>query len=158
MSKINPEAISIFHITVYKSIVSPSEAYIDNQQKPSNVRVGYSHNFAFNFELKNVRLRLEVLLDGIDEKEELIGIQGNFGIEFHFHVGNLEDFLESKDGENKIQGTLGTTLLSIGFSTSRGIILEKTLNTPLNGVILPVIDPAAMIQMLPVQVGAPLEQ
>jgi len=149
MSKINPESISIFQINVFKSIVSPSEAFIDNPQKPSNFRVGYSHNFAFNFELKNVRMRLEVLLDGINEKEEVIGIQGNFGIQFH--VDNLEDFLENKEGENKILGILGTTLLSIAFSTSRGIILEKTLNTPLNGIILPVIDPAAMIKMLPSQ-------
>jgi hypothetical protein len=151
MSKINPEAISIFQINVFKSIVSPSETFIDNPQKPTNFRVGYSHNFAFNFELKNVRMRLEVMLDGIDEKEELIGIQGNFGIEFHFHIVNLEEFLENKEGENKIQGILGTTLLSIAFSTSRGIILEKTLNTPLNGIILPVIDPSAMIKMLPSQ-------
>lgn len=95
-------------------------------------------------------MRLEALLDGINKKEEPIGIQGNFGIEFHFRVDNLEAFLENKEGENKIQGLLGTTLISIAFSTARGIIFEKTLNTPLNGIILPVIDPAAMIKMLPV--------
>jgi len=151
MSKINPESISIFHINVYKSSVNSSEVYIDIPQKPSNFRVSYSQNFAFNLELKNIRLRLEVLLDGINEKEEPIGIQGSFGIEFHFHVDNLEEFLENKEGENKIQGLLGITLISIAFSTSRGIILEKTLNTPLNGIILPVIDPAAMIKTLPAQ-------
>jgi len=151
MSKINPESISIFHINVYKSSVNSSEVYIDIPQKPSNFRVSYSQNFAFNLELKNIRLRLEVLVDGINEKEEPIGIQGSFGIEFHFHVDNLEEFLENKEGENKIQGLLGITLISIAFSTSRGIILEKTLNTPLNGIILPVIDPAAMIKTLPAQ-------
>lgn len=151
MRKINPESISIIHINVYKSIVSPSDIYVDNPQKPSNFRVGYTYNFAINVKLKNIRLRLEAMLDGINKKEEPIGIQGNFGIEFHFRVDNLEAFLENKEGENKIQGLLGTTLISIAFSTARGIILEKTLNTPLNGIILPVIDPAAMIKMLPVQ-------
>ncbi len=48
MRKINPESISIIHINVYKSIVSPSDIYVDNPQKPSNFRVSYSHNFAIN--------------------------------------------------------------------------------------------------------------
>jgi len=36
---------------------------------------------------------------------------------------------------------LAATLLGIAYSTSRGIIVEKTQNTFLGGIILPCIDP-----------------
>ena len=149
MSKINPDLIRLFQVKVYKSIVNPTEEYLDKPINPANFRVSYSQNLAFNFELKNIRIRLEILLDGIDEKEQMVGIQGDFGIEFHFHIENFEEFHETKEGENKINIILGTTLLSIAFSTARGIILERTQNTLLNGILLPVIDPNTLIKGLP---------
>ncbi|MFA6335927.1 MAG: hypothetical protein WCX48_10345 [Bacteroidales bacterium] len=40
---------------------------------------------------------------------------------------------------------LGASVMGIIYSTARGIILEKTHNSYLNGVILPVIDPGILL-------------
>ena len=146
MSKINPELISMFHVKVYKSIITTSPEYLEKPVKPGNFRVGYSQNSAFNFEKKNIRVRLEIILDGIDERENLIGIQGDFGLDFHFHVENLDEFIEELDGNKKVSGNLGPTLISIAYSTARGIVIERTQGTFLNGTILPVIDPNVFLK------------
>jgi len=44
------------------------------------------------------------------------------------------------NGNYLLQDVLIHTLLSIAYSTSRGIVLSRTQGTLLNGVILPVID------------------
>jgi len=113
---------------------------------PPTDSFSYSQNSAFNFDQKNIRIRLEILLDGIDEQETLIGVQGDFGLDFHFHIENIEEFIEESEGNKKISDNLGTTLISIAYSTARGIVLERTQGTFLNGTILPVIDPKELLK------------
>jgi hypothetical protein len=141
MSKVKPEHISIFKVQVYKSAVDTSIEYLEKPIKPGNFRVGFSQNAAFNLELKNVRIRIETALDGVDVEEKSVGIHGVFGIEFHFHIDNFEDFIEGEDEPKKINNILLETLLSIAYSTTRGIVIERTQGTHLNGVILPIIAP-----------------
>ena len=144
MSKIKPELIRIFKVQVFKSVIETSPECLDNPIKPGNFRVGFSQNSAFNIELKSVRIRLEIVLEGIDQEEKPIGVSGNFGIEFHIHVDNFEDFIKEDEGVNKINNLLLGTLLSIAYSTARGIVFDRTQGTHLNGVILPVIDPKVL--------------
>jgi len=149
MNKIKPELISLFQIRIYKLAISTLPEILENPAKPANFKVSYSQNSAFNFDLKNIRIRLEILLDGLDDKDQSLGIHGDFGIEFHFHIENLENFLEESDGIKKVSSILGSTLVSIAFSTARGIILERSQNTILNGIILPIIDPNQLIKEMP---------
>lgn len=95
-----------------------------------------------------MRIRLEIVLEGVDDNDNEIGLHGEYGIEFQLHVENLTEFLEeSENGQGKsIDGKLGPTLLAIVYSTARGIIIERTQATYFNGVILPVIDPNELIK------------
>jgi hypothetical protein len=45
-----------------------------------------------------------------------------------------------------IEEAIGATIAGISYSTSRGIVLERTLGTDFGGIILPVIDPAELIR------------
>jgi hypothetical protein len=148
MSKIVPEYISIFFVKVYKSNHAASPEYLDNPQKPSNIKVRFAQESAINETSQNVRIRLEIILDGVDENENEIGLHGEWGIEFKLHVENLSQFLvESENDQGKsIDGKLGPTLLAIVYSTARGIIIERTQATYFNGVILPVIDPNELLK------------
>ena len=146
MSKIIPESISVTQVKVFKSIVTTTPEYLEKPLKPGNFKVNFSQNSAFNFDLKNIRVRLEILLDGIDDQEKFIGIQGDFGLEFHFHVENLEAFIEERNGKKKVSSVLGNTLISIAYSTARGIVIERTQGTFLNGIILPIIDPKELLK------------
>ena len=66
-----------------------------------------------------------------------------------FKVENLIDFLDKVETEDKprynIDGGLGSTLVSIAYSTVRGIIFTRTQGTSLGSVILPVIDPKKLM-------------
>lgn len=41
---------------------------------------------------------------------------------------------------------LAASLVGLAYSTARGIILERTSGTILNGIIIPVIDPMKLLK------------
>jgi len=145
MSKIIPEKILIYQIRIYKINLNLSDQFLLNPKKPENYSIQFGHENAVDFEAKAIRIRLETILDGMNDKDEKLGVHAEYGIEFHFHVDNLEDFVEENENGKQVDSVLGTTILSIAFSTSRGIIIERTQGTYLEGIILPVIDPKELL-------------
>jgi hypothetical protein len=145
MSKIIPDKIAILLIKLFKTNLNMSEDFLKNPLVIDNYKVNFGHDTDFDFESKTIRIRLEIMLDGLNDKEEMIGIHAEYGIEFHFYVDNLDEFVQDNEGKKVVDSILGTTLLSIAFSTSRGIILERTQGTYFEGVILPVIDPRELL-------------
>ena len=97
------------------------------------------------------RFRLFITVNGMDEQQNKpLGLKVDYGIEYHFKVDNFQDMLhQTPDGDIEIDQELGVTLLSIAYSTSRGIILERTQGTFFEGVILPVIDPFKVLFPIP---------
>lgn len=147
MSIIDPSKISINCINIYKTNITADETYLSNPEEVKETRVGLSQESFFNFQQKLVAVRLNVVLEAIDKEKKLMGVKGEFGIEFQLSIDNLELFLEQSSTDNtfKVSGELGTTIMGIVYSTTRGIILEKTQNSFLRGTILPVINPASII-------------
>lgn len=45
----------------------------------------------------------------------------------------------------KASRDLGMSLIAIAYSTTRGIVLTRTAGTVLNGLILPVVDTAKLL-------------
>ena len=68
--------------------------------------------------------------------------------EFIFKVENMEELVEFNDDEKKaiISFELGINLVSIAYSTMRGVIHTRTQGTVLEGIIIPVIDPKLLLQ------------
>ena len=145
-NKINPELIRIDHIRIIKSNISVSNQYADYPEKPYRIVVQHKQNTASDLENKMIRIRLNTILEGRNKTEDKLGITGEFNIEFHMFVENLPDFIVKEDSQEKISSDLGSTLMGIVYSTARGIILERTQGTYLNGVILPVINPQILIK------------
>ena len=141
MSTIQPDLISVMSIKVFKAIQTTTDEYLDNPEKPDGVEIKIGQNTSFNIEAKNIRIRLNIQLEAKKNETEPIGLSGEYGLEFHIHVENLEEFLVQKDERVLIDGKFGGTLSGIVFSTARGIIFERTSSTFFNGVLLPVIDP-----------------
>ena len=77
-----------------------------------------------------------------------MGIEGEYHIEFEYHVENLDDFVTGgESNESKVvENILGATIAGISYSTARGIILNRTQATNFNGVLLPVINPADLLK------------
>jgi hypothetical protein len=143
-SKIIPEKIHIAQINVIHCHISTGDEYLNNPVKWDNIGISIRKEDAYSFENKGCRFRLFFKCVAMKKEREL-DLNAEIGIEFHFIVENFADFI-SKEGEhNKISLELSSTLLAIAFSTSRGIIVEKTQNTYFRGIILPVVDPVAVL-------------
>jgi hypothetical protein len=141
MSTIHPELITILSIKIFKSNISTTDEYMNDPVKPAGAEINVGQNTAFNLEKKNIRIRLIVKLEAKKNETESLGLTGEYVLEFHFHVDDLEQFIIEKYDKKYIDSKLGGTLNGIVYSTARGIIYERTAATAFEGVVLPVIDP-----------------
>jgi len=112
-----------------------------------------SHEFSFglgtglNPEDNIVGLKLVVEIEARDKKDRPLPIKGSYTHEMIFRVDNLEEFIENNGTEDIIDGLLGSTLVSIIYSTVRGIIYSRTQGTSLGVVIIPVIAPIKLMEL-----------
>lgn len=140
---INPQEIHLIKVNVFKTNILTSEEYLEKPIKVKDFSFGLSHESQYNLKASRINIRLYIELEGTNRKGDNIDLTGEYGIEFYFHIENIEKYIKEIKEEEKqasVEKILGMTLLSIAYSTARGIILERTQGTPFNGVILPVLD------------------
>jgi hypothetical protein len=91
-------------------------------------------------EKKLCRFVLNTLIKIVENKKE--ADVAFYSIEFLFQVENLDDLVDYKEKEKKVNVFmgLGTTIAGIAYGTMRGIIHTRTQGTVLNGIILPIIN------------------
>lgn len=146
MSTIRPELITILSVKIFRSTISTTDEYMNNPVKHAGVEIIVGQNTAFNVEKKNIRIRLNIDLEAKKNESEPIGLSGNYVLEFHIHVDNLEQFITEVEDKKLIDSQLGGTLNGIVYSTARGIIYERTATTAFGGIIMPVIDPNLLLK------------
>jgi hypothetical protein len=95
MSKIIPNLISVNSINVYKAAVDTSDEYLENPVKIENINVQYGQDTAYNIEAKAIRVRLQISMIALDNEEKHMGLEAEYGIEFHFTVDNIADFVDN---------------------------------------------------------------
>ncbi|MBP7496886.1 MAG: hypothetical protein KA792_04395 [Bacteroidales bacterium] len=146
MNTIIPKLINIFQININKIIITATDDTLNKGLKANELKMDFFHNTAFNFNKKNIRIRLIIIIDAFDKQNNECGIHFEYEFEFHLHIENLEEFIIKKKRQKQIDSYLGATLLGIVYSSARGIIFENSKNTLLNGVILPVIAPDELLK------------
>lgn len=143
---IDPDKIHLINIKTIKGNIDAA-ADID-------VNSIAGHEFSFelgtglNVEDNVIGMHLVVNIQAKDSADKLLPINGSYTHEIVFIVDNLKDFLEPDESGNnkyKIDGGLGSTIVSIAYSTIRGIIFTRTQGTSLGSVILPVINPKKLM-------------
>jgi hypothetical protein len=137
--------ISLSDIKILKSSVVTDEERVVKPSDFSSVKVGCKQITSFNLTDKSIRIIMDIGLCGVDEENSDVGVRGDFRFEYVFSVSNLGDYISDHDNSKKIDGNLGVALMSIAYSTSRGIIYEKIAGTFLAGSVIPVIDPSKLI-------------
>jgi hypothetical protein len=143
-AKIIPEKIHIAQINVIHCHISTGNEYLNHPVKWDKIGISIRKEDAYSFENKGCRFRLYFKCVALKNSIEL-DLTADIGIEYYFKVENFSDFVIKDGDQNKIDIQLGSTLLAIAFSTSRGIILEKTQNTYFRGIILPIVDPNSVL-------------
>lgn len=141
LNPVDPKQISILKINVLKSNI---ESPVDESQDENNV-TGYTMSLGneinYDVESKMVRIRLFLSFEGVKKNDEKSGLKGDFNLEYHFQVNNLEENIRDEKGVLKMNKDLIATLMGMAYSTSRGIVLERSSNTFFKGLIIPIIDP-----------------
>jgi hypothetical protein len=139
-----PEKISIISLKTIKGSIEAND-----NSGPMPV-VGHFYNFAVatgvDIEQQVVQVTITVDIEACGENQNRLGINGSYTHEVVFSVDDLVDHF-TKDGDNDfvISGAMGSTLLSIAFSTIRGIIFTRTQGTSLGTIILPVVNVATFV-------------
>ncbi|WP_316813242.1 hypothetical protein [Pedobacter heparinus] len=148
-SVVVPEKIFISSINITNAQVNTAQGIASNSWDKMEYQVKTKSQFSRN--TNDCKIVLSTDFRKNDENREPI-ISANFTIEFVFIIENLDEFrfVDEKKNENeeptiKIHKDLGIALMSIVYSTARGIILTRTAGTVLDGAILPVIDPASIL-------------
>lgn len=144
--QIKADKISIISIRILSGNISCSDEAANNHPVIEGCDTEISITHRFNAEMKQFLFLLQVNLNAKDQSNELIGITAEYKIEFIIQVDNLEEYkVDNEDGSHSYHPMLGGTLVSIVYSTARGIIISRTQGTLLEGVILPVIDPIKLL-------------
>lgn len=143
---IDPEKIHLINIKTIKG----------NIDAASDTDVNLISGHEFSFELGTglndadniIGINLIVNIEAKDNADNILPVTGSYTHEIIFIVDNLKDFLvpdESDPKHYKVDGGLGSTIVSIAYSTIRGIIFTRTQGTSLGSVILPVINPKKLM-------------
>lgn len=135
-----PEEIHLVQVNVIKSNINAEERYIDDPIDPDGMTIELGKEIAYNFEEGGARYRLYFKFEGLSKDDNLIGLNGDIGIEFHFVIDEFDKHVKRTKKGNELSLDLCASMMAIAYSTSRGIILERTQNTFFKGVILPVVD------------------
>lgn len=143
-----PEKIHLQAVRIMKSHFEVSET--ENQSEIESFSMGFKSEAGFDLKNNQHRFSLFVKIKGINKDDEYVGVKGEYHIDFFYLVENLEDFIHWEEGKEGMEENgdnftvsqmLGATIAGISYSTSRGIILDRTQATDFNGILLPVINP-----------------
>jgi len=137
VGKVKPEDINLLRINVLNVNVNATKEYIDKPVKAYKVSIKSAYDIGLNKTENACRFHIHFNFTGENQEKKEIGLQADISIEYHFKIEKLESFI---DKEDKLELALAASLMHISYSTSRGIILEKTQSTYFKGIILPVID------------------
>ena len=150
--RVDPNQIHLRNIVLLGSSLEADDNFLKSPSKPPSCEVKLGHSSDGNPNSNRFNIRLEIQLAGQDQQGQALGIKTRFLIHFEFEVDNLSDFILHRDEAHTtigIEATLMLTLFNISYSTARGMVLSRTQGTFFDGVILPIIDPAALLSSAP---------
>jgi len=146
-NKIASDKIHLTRIDMLQAGIQTTKKFWQNNVAPNILDFKYSKDFLLNLEEKLVVIDLGMKYKGLtstDESEKPVGLTANYEYRFFFVIDNIEDFLSDED-KNTLDSSIVTTVLSIAFSTFRGILVEKTGGTVLGRMILPIVSPSILM-------------
>ncbi len=144
----DPEKISLVEFKMIKGQVDTPESFelgkVVGHQLENSLQLG--------FNLKDKLAKADFIVSiktdscGKNTSEAI----GNFHLIFIYSIENLEELaILEKNNKLILNSGLANALSSVTYSTSRGILLIRLQGTALQNFILPIIDPAQLLQNKP---------
>lgn len=116
----------------------------DQVQQPLDAPFKVTSGFTtvFDTEKEDFSVELTIACQALDASGQLLPLNGRFCIRLTFTVDGMAEYLESIPGipEPHPGDQLALTIVSLAYSTARGLILAKTADTVLQYFALPPLD------------------
>lgn len=146
--QIIPEKIHIKSIRILSGNINADPLFDTNKVTGYDVQYAIYDEFYPNE--KSFKFILSVYITAVSDNNLQLGAKGEYNIEYILRVENIDDYIMKSDRSSAIvlHNILLHTLLSIVYSTSRGIVLSRTQGTSIDGVVLPVIDTNTLLRQL----------
>lgn len=140
IGKVVPEEIHLLKVNVIRSNINTEDFYLDDPVLPHGTAIELGKDIGYNYDEGAARYRLYFKFEGLAEDDTPLGINADIGLEYHFRVDNFSRFIQKTKEGSKLDLSICASMMAIAYSTSRGIIIERTQNTFFKGIILPVLD------------------
>lgn len=106
-----------------------------------------SLQLGFNLDDKFAKAEFTVSVKTDSKGENEIESSGYFHLIFIYRIENLEQLaVPEKNKRIKLNPVLANALLSVTYSTSRGILLMRLQGTELQNFVLPIINPNKLLR------------
>lgn len=136
-----PNDIQLLDVNIFSWHIKASDEYLQEPSKIYHIQVHHDVQLAFNLEQDLMGIRLNLMLESMDENRQKLGVTGHFGLENEIYVENIKDLVqENEGGHYSVDPEMGNTVMDLVYGTTRGIVLERTRGTALGATILPMID------------------
>jgi hypothetical protein len=133
----------IRNIVIQKfQLIEPGKDITDNFDI-NNMKLSIGLNFHFNIDNSGVAVQMDILNKYILKDEPIV--LSNMTIITDFEISGMAIMSNPKDGTAALPDNLLTNLVSIAYSTARGIFFAKTQGSYLNQFFLPLIDPNTIL-------------
>ena len=142
--KIDSEKIILRRIQMLQGGIRATKEFRKLNEKVESFDFSFKREFLFNPNEKLIVVELKIDLKALKSgKTKLVpaGLSANYEYQFYFLIDNIGDFINDEN----VHPSIVSTVLSIAYSTLRGIILERTSGTLLGSVILPIVNPAKLL-------------
>ncbi len=110
--------------------------------KDNELEYGYDLNFDVPNNIVSCDIHVLYFLqytnEGKSQKLPLLHID----MIFEFFVDNLNEYLEEKENKFHLNKFVHQTLVMMAFTTTRGVIFEKTTGSMLNKYYFPIVKPS----------------
>lgn len=128
-------------------IVEVSEesfGYQNNENSDiKEINVEVSHLYKWNADQKMFGVFFHIRLRAKDDDTKKILLY--FDCAVHFRIDNYSEIIQDQPSMF-INQDAEITLVSISFSTIRGMLAIKTTGTPFSHFILPIVDPSILVK------------
>jgi hypothetical protein len=143
--QVDPDKIHLIGLRLLGANYETSEDFLKTPILPARTNVKIGQNTGLNLEKNLLVIKMEIILNGLNNEDSEVGLTARYLIEFAFTVDNLKELVQIQGSISTIDGRLAATILGIAYSTARGIVVERTQGTFFNGAILPVINPSSLL-------------
>lgn len=119
----------------------------DNSDEEVQFVIDNKAELSFNKENKLIKTRLDISIARLASLDDLVVAKAEIAVEYVFVVQNFQELYHMDENDVlQVDQNLTESIKAIAYSTTRGLLMDKFRDTPLDGIILPVIDPRKDLQ------------